>query len=144
MKVLLDSYANKNDLKDYLLSQDGIKSVCLKDDYYINLSIEYDETINSIIVMKYIDMFINYKFYHTIKFDKETKGSFNKLEYVVDDMCCEYCYMNFVHEAFLNEHIKSLDSNVDFRSSLFNVKLIIEYDNNFSKDELIKFINDNK
>lgn len=143
MKVVLDCTVKKDELKELLLLQDGIKSVkinpCGYNDEY---DIKFDDTINPKIIMKYMDMFIENKYYTTFKFDKETKGKFKTLEYVIDDICCEYCYMSFVHDAFLNDNIKSLDSDAKFNKIVFKVTFKIEYDSNVSKEDIIKYLDE--
>lgn len=55
-------------------------------------------------------------------------------------MCCEYCYKGLVQELFENELINSVKSNFDFSKPAFNIKFSIEYDKNYSEDELKKYI----
>ena len=55
-------------------------------------------------------------------------------------MCCEYCYMGLVMDLFENDKIKSVKSNFDFNKPAFNIEFLIEYNENYSEQELIKYI----
>ena len=68
-------------------------------------------------------------------------GYSETLKYTIEDMCCEYCYKNLVYELFVNEFVKSVKSNFDFNKPAFNIEFIIEYDQNYKEDDLIKYIN---
>ena len=94
--------------------------------------------------MKYIDLFQNNKFSTMISFDKEIEKDHKTLKYVVDDMCCEYCYMGLVRELFDNKNVYAIKSNFDMKYPLYNVEFEIKYDINYLEEDLIKFIEENK
>ena len=140
MKLVSDDYINK-EIKEYLLTQDGIIDVELNEDHNLTiLDIKYNENINHNIILKYIELFQNRQYSILFEFDKNTKGNFNVLEYVIDDMCCDYCYRRLVTDLFENEHIKSVKSNFNYQMPAYNIKFIIEYDNDYTEEELIKYI----
>ena len=140
MKLVSDDFINK-EIKEYLLTQDGIIDVELNEDHNLTiLDIKYNENITPNIILKYIELFQNRKYSILFEFDKNTKGNFNVLEYVIDDMCCDYCYRRLVTDLFENEHIKSVKSNFNYQMPAFNIKFIIEYDNDYTEEELIKYI----
>ena len=140
MKLVSDDYINK-EIKEYLLTQDGIIDVELNEDHNLTiLDIKYNENINPNIILKYIELFQNRQYSILFEFDKNTKGNFNVLEYVIDDMCCDYCYRRLVTDLFENEHIKSVKSNFNYQMPAYNIKFIIEYDNDYTEEELIKYI----
>ncbi len=140
MEIKLDGKINP-ELKDFLLSQVGITSVEINyDEYYIKLNIEFNEKTNPYIIMKYIELFEKYKYSNLIEFNKEYEGETKILKYTVDDMCCEYCYMGLVMDLFENDRIKSVKSNFNYKMPAFNIEFIIEYDEKYNEEELIKYI----
>jgi len=140
MEIKLDGIVNP-ELKDFLLSQEGITNVDINyDDYFIKLNIKLNEKINPSIVMKYIELFEEYKYSNLVEFNKEYTGKVKTLRYIIDDMCCEYCYMGFVMDLFENNKIKSVKSNFDFNKPAFNVEFLIEYSENYTEQELIEYI----
>ena len=140
MEIKLDGTINP-ELKDFLLSQEGIINVQINyDDYFIKLNIKFNEKTNPNIVMKYIELFEKHKYSNLVEFNKEYEGKIKILKYIVDDMCCEYCYMGLVMDLFENDKIKSVKSNFDFNKPAFNIEFLIEYNENYSEQELIKYI----
>lgn len=129
------------ELRDFLLSQDGITDVEINyDDYYIKLNIKLNEKIGPNIVMKYIELFEKNKYSNLVEFNKDYDGKTKTLKYVIDDMCCEHCYMGLVMDLFENDKIKSVKSNFVFDKPAFNIEFTIEYDENYKKEDLIKYI----
>ena len=142
MKVLLDTNI-KNEIIEYLLTQEGIEEVKINEiDLFEELEIKYNEKTTPIIIMKYIDLFQNNKFSTMISFDKEIEKEKKTLKYVVDDMCCEYCYKGLIEELFMNDNVKSVNSNFDF-NNFYNIELVVEYNKDYNKEELIEFIKNN-
>ena len=91
MKIIIDDVV-LDELKDYLLSQDGINSVDINIyGWQSEINIDFDKRITPLIIMKHIDLFLDNKFSKLVSFDKKIKGNFKKIKYIVDDMCCEYC-----------------------------------------------------
>ena len=140
MEIKLDGTINP-ELKDFLLNQEGIINVEINyDDYFIKLNIKFNEKTNPNIVMKYIELFEKHKYSNLVEFNKEYDGKIKTLKYIIDDMCCEYCYMALVMDLFKNDKIKSVKSNFDFNKPVFNIEFLIEYNENYSEQELIKYI----
>lgn len=140
MEIKLDGTINP-ELKDFLLSQEGIINVEINyDDYFIKLNIKFNKKTNPNIVMKYIELFEKHKYSNLVEFNKEYEGKIKTLKYIIDDMCCEYCYMGLVMDLFENDKIKSVKSNFDFNKPAFNIEFLIEYNENYSEQELIKYI----
>ena len=141
MKLIIDDLVNE-ELKEYLLTQDGIDSVVIdKEKYLITLNIEHNKKTTPEIIMKYIELFQKNKYSILFEFDKGTTGNFKVLKYIIDDMCCEYCYRGLVMDLFENKKIKSVKSNFN-NSAVFDIKFIIEYDKEYKEEELIKYIKD--
>lgn len=142
MRVVLDDAISK-ELKDYLLTQEGITDVEFDSkDFLTILNIKHDNETTPEIVMKYIELFQDNKYSILSEFDKESISDFKVLKYTIEDMCCEYCYKGLVMDLFENKKIKSVKSNFDYRAPAFNIEFIIEYDKDYKKEELIEYINE--
>lgn len=142
MKLILDDLVNE-ELKEYLLMQDGIVGVEINnEDFLTILNIEYNKKTTPEIIMKYIELFQKNKYFILFEFDKGTIGDFRVLKYTIDDMCCEYCYKGLVMDLFENKKIKSVKSNFDFNKPAFDIEFIIEYDKEYREEELIKYLKD--
>lgn len=140
MEIKIDGTVN-HELKDFLLRQEGIVDADIDyEDYFIKLNIKMNEKTNPNIVMKYIDLFEKYKYSNLLEFNKEYRGKVKILKYIVEDVCCEYCYMGLVMDLFENDNIKSVKSNFNFNKPAFNIEFIIEYNENYSEQELMKYI----
>ena len=140
MKLILDDIVNE-ELKKYLLMQDGIDDVVFDNENFLaKLNIEYNKKTTPEIIMKYIELFQKNKYSILFEFDKGTIGDFRLLKYTIDDMCCEYCYKGLVMDLFENEKIKSVKSNFDFNKPAFDIEFLIEYSEDCSEQELIQYI----
>ena len=140
MKLVLDDTISE-ELKGFLLTQDGITDVKLsRDDYLTILDIKHNEKITPIIIVKFIELFQETKFPILIEFDKGTSDKFKVLKYKIDDMCCDYCYRGLVMDLFENKKIKSVKSNFEWNKPAFDIEFIIEYDENYTEKELIDYI----
>ena len=140
MKLILDDLINK-ELKEYLLEQDGINDVIVNNkEFLATLNIDYDKRITPEIIMKHIELFQKNKYSILFEFDKGTIGDFRILKYTIDDICCEYCYKGLIKDLFENERIKSVKSNFDYNKPNFDIEFIIEYDENYKEEDLIKYI----
>lgn len=140
MEIKLDGIVHQ-ELGDFLLSQEGITNVEINyDDYFIKLNIKFNEKTNPNIVMKYIELFEESKYSNLVEFNKEYENKTKILKYIIDDMCCEYCYMGLVMYLFENDKIKSVKSNFDFNKPAFDVEFLIEYCEDVNEQELIEYI----
>lgn len=140
MEIKLDGIVNP-ELREFLLSQEGITDVEIDyDNYFIKLNIKLNEKTTPNIVMKYIELFEKSKYSNLVEFNKNFNNKNKTLKYVIDDMCCEFCYKDLVMELFKNDKIKSVKSNYDFNKSAYNIEFIIEYDEDYNEKELIKYI----
>ena len=136
MKLIVDTILN-DELKDYLLSQDGITEVNISNNN-TELDIKYNSPMTPKILRGYIELFDDYKL---IEFDKEIEGSFKTLKYVVNDLCCDFCYLNFINDMYENDNIKSVRSTFDYSNLSHNIEVIIEY-KEYDESELIEYINE--
>lgn len=143
MRIILDEIV-ENDLKEYLLSQEGINKVdYIVKDFISEINIDFYENITPSIVMNFINLYLDNDYPVLLEFNKEIKEDFKILKYKIDDMCCEFCYKFLIEKLFNNNSIISVKSNYDFYKPAFNIEFIIEYDKNYSEDELIRYIEKN-
>lgn len=144
MKLVFDEIFDK-ELKVYLINQPGIIDVeVVFKDLISEINVNFNDKMNPMIVLQYIEVFQNNDHLMMLSFDKGNIFEFKQLKYLIDDMCCEYCYKSFVQALFENEHIKSVESNFDCYEPALNIELLIEYDKNYSREELINYILENK
>ncbi|MCX4248761.1 MAG: hypothetical protein OSJ65_03245 [Bacilli bacterium] len=144
MEIVLDDICDSG-LKDYLLSQDGIIDVeVLVKDFFSTLRIDYDETTSPLIIIKYINLYLKIKYPIIVNFDKNSEIKLKSLKYIVEDMCCEWCYKSLVGALFDNQFIKSVNTNFDFDEPAFNIDFVIEYEENLTEEKLIKLIKENQ
>lgn len=143
MKLVLDDIL-KEEIKNYLMSQIGIKEVSLVvKDFISELNIKFDEMTMPETIIKYIYLFQDTKCSTLLNFDKCFEGEMKRLIYVDDDICCEYCYKILVQNLFENKFVKSVKSNFDFNKSVFNGNFIIEYTEDYDESQLIEYIKNN-
>jgi len=140
VKLILDDFINE-ELKEYLLMQDGVDSVVIDNENFLTiLNIKYNKKSPPEIIMKYIELFQKNKYSILFEFDKGTIGDFKVLKYTIDDMCCEYCYKGLIMDLFENKKIKAVKSNFDYYKPAFNVEFIIEYDKECKEKEILEYI----
>lgn len=143
MIIKLDGIID-SELKEFLLSQDGITDVDINyDDKFINVNIKFNKKLNPLIIMKYIELFEDNKYPNLVEFNKEYEGKTKKLKYIVDDMCCSYCYEKLAMDLFENDKIQAVKSNFNFKNPAFNIEFLIEYSEDYNEEDLIKYIKDN-
>ena len=147
MKLVIDKFMSlsSDELKEFLLMQDGIYDVKTEEnDSFIVLDITHDIKITPELIIKYIEMTNKFNYSMLFEFDKGTTGNFKIFKYTIDDVCCEYCYRDFIMDLFENKKIKSVKSNFDYSKTVFNIEFIIEYDEKYSEKELIEYIEEKK
>ena len=142
MLLVLNDIFN-DEIKDYLLDQDGLLNVSFSaKDYIPKINIKHDNRISPRTILKHIEVFQGTEYSSLMEFDKGFKGDFNTLKYLIDDMCCDYCYRGLVEDLFDSSYIKSVKSDFSLDKPAFNVNFVIEYDKNYSEEELINYIHE--
>lgn len=76
-----------------------------------------------------------------VGFDKGNYNDYDEYIYTVNDLCCEYCHMNFINDLFDNDNIYSVKSNFSFIDK-GNVNYTICYNKGFNIINFIKEIGD--
>lgn len=140
MKLILDNIYDE-ELKEFLLLQEGILNVDIKKEGFFNVfDIDYDDNTTAYIIYKYIQLFEKDKFPLMIEFDKKESYETKVLKYNIEDLCCEYCFKSFIEYLFENDNIKSVTSTYEFNEPLFDIDFSIEYNKDYSEEELIEYI----
>lgn len=140
MKLVLDDIFD-SELKDYLLKEEGINSVeIVNKDFISEIKINFNDKTSPLSIIKCIESFQNNEYSTLLSFDKGNIYKINQLNYLIEDMCCEYCYKSLIQELFKNNDIKSVKSNFEFNKPAFNIELRIEYNINCSEEEIVEYI----
>ena len=107
MKLKLDEVYDDN-FKEFLLSKQGIENIEVdREKSFSNINIKINEIVNPLTIYGYIKEYDKNQFSTILEFDKESTFKCKRLEYIIDDVCCEYCYKNLIEVLFENENIKS-------------------------------------
>lgn len=113
--IVIDYYQfTYDELKNYLLSLNGIKEVLVIDiDDLLRLDIKYDSNLitDNIIKLEILAFADLLKYPVIYEFDKYTKVETNTYEILRDSVCCEYCYSFFVDELYDTKGIEKVESN---------------------------------
>lgn len=143
MKLRIDEVYDDS-FKKFLSSKSEIENVEINvEKFFSNINIKHNETADSLMIYRYIKEYDKNEFSTILEFDKESTFKCKKIEYTIDDICCEYCYKNLMKALFENENVKSAFSDFDFMRITFEVKLILECDEKYDEENLKKFIKDN-
>ena len=137
------NFWNHKELKDYLLSLNGVSNVIIDDEKDLVIDFEYDEKIVSPKILRYeVLAFMEVDYPSLICFNlHETEAK--KYKIVVKDVCCEYCFMDMIEELFTMKGIVSVKSDYDEINHHYNINLYIEYNPNLLKVEDLKRIEEN-
>ena len=141
--TILYDYAYKEELKEYLLSLNGINDVKINESYALEISIKYNSSLitNKIIKLE-IDAFLGLlKTPAIIGFDKHCNNK--PLIYIVsrNNICCEYCLKGAIDELFEIEGIEKVKTNFyENNQKLDDIILNITYDPNILADSKMKKI----
>lgn len=138
MKIIYNDCLKK-ELRDFLLSQEGINDVKITEENKMDC-INISGELASSIVVKLIDLFQENKYSTMFAFDKGKNKNAKKLIYNAKDICCEYCHMHFIRELFDNDNIISVESNFSFDKPAFNIEYIIYYSDTTKEKEVFDYI----
>jgi len=134
LTIVIDDWNNK-ELKEYLMSLEGILDVNIKAEKLLEIYIKYDQNlINPKIIKLEIKTFLNtLKIPSIIAFDKHSTSKI--LEYKInrDKICCEYCLKGVVEDLLEIEGIEKVESNFDInninkKDIKRNIIINIQYD----------------
>ena len=145
--ISLDTWGHK-ELKDYLMSLEGIFEVNIDDTNKLDVYLKYNSNlITPKIIKMEILLFLNVvKIPSLLSFNKYPK--FKTLNYTIirDDLCCEYCFKGAIDDLFEIEGIEQVESNFN-EDYLFQnyedrekIKINIKYNPNLIDSDTMKQI----
>lgn len=148
--ISLDTWGHK-ELKDYLMSLEGIFEVNIEDTNKLDVYLKYNSNlITPKIIKMEILLFLNIvKTPSLLSFNKYPK--FKTLNYTIvrDDLCCEYCFKGTIDDLFEIEGIEQVESNFN-EDYLFQnyedrekIKINIKYNPNLIDSDTMKQIESN-
>ena len=118
------------ELKEYLLSLDGIYEVEFEDKNF-TINIKYNSNIIDVKILKLeILTFLKIqKMPSMISFDKHCKNEIKEHEIIIKDLCCEYCLKGMVDDLLIIDGIEKADCNIEKNyDKRENVTINISYD----------------
>lgn len=140
LTITFDNVWLDKELKEYLLSQNGIHNVEI-DDKSETINIRYNpKLINIKIIILEILAFMNMlKTPSIILFNKHSNNTLIKTNIIIKDLCCEYCLKGMIEELFLINGIEKVNTNFDYINKK-DVLINIEYDNELITKEDIEML----
>ena len=150
--IVIDCFKlSYDELKNYLLSLDGVNEVDVVDiDDLLRLNVLYDiNKITDNIIKLEILAFLDLLDYSVIyEFDRHFDGETKTYEKEINSICCEFCYSSCIEDLFEMDGVVKVTSNFylkHFKRKYVNekYKIIVTYDSkkgNLSQIE--KIIND--
>jgi len=140
LTITFDNVWLDKELKEYLLSQNGIHNVELENE---TINIKYSPEVITIKIIKleivtFIDVL---KTPSVISFDKHSNSPLIKTNIILKDLCCEYCLKGMIEELLLINGIEKVDTNFDYINKK-DVPIHIEYDRKLISKEDIKILED--
>ena len=134
------SFWGHKELKDYLLSLNGVSNVEIDDEKDLVIDFEYDEKIISPKILRYeVLAFMEVDYPSLICFNSYETGT-KEYKIVVKDVCCEYCFMDMIEELFTMDGIVSAKSDYDEINHHYNINLYIKYNPNIIKEDDLRRI----
>ncbi len=128
-----------DELKDYLLSLEGIKKVEVDSEENVFISVEYDEEIIDTKVLKYeIFTFLDVmRIPSLLSFDKHPKDKIKEHTFVIKHLCCEFCYSSFIDDLFMTDGIESASANKNDVDNRENVPVVVTFNPRLVDEEKI-------
>ena len=138
LTITFDNVWLDKELKEYLLSQNGIHNVEFENE---TINIKYSPKVITIKIIKleilaFMDIL---KMPSIISFNKYSKNMLTKTTIIVKDLCCEYCLKGMIEELLLINGIEKVNTNFDY-SNKKDVVINIEYDNQLKTKEDIEML----
>lgn len=112
LTIIID-YLEHNELKEYLMSLNGILAVTVKNNNNLEINIKYDSQIIGIqrIRMEILLFLDILKIPSILAFDKHSNVTTSKYQFIINDLCCEYCFKGIIDDLLLIEGIEKVTSN---------------------------------
>ncbi len=147
LTIVIDDWGHK-ELKEYLMTLNGILDVIIKNEEQLEIYIKYDfDLITPKIIKIEILLFLDIlKAPSILSFDKHPKIKTSNYSIIRNDICCEYCFKGAIDDLFGIEGIEKVDSNFN-EKYLFkkydereNIIINIKYNPNLISIEKMKQI----
>lgn len=125
LTIIVDYWKYK-ELKEYLMSLNGIVNVNLKNnEEHLEIYVKYDaELITPKIIKFEILLFLDIlKIPSIFAFDKHSTIETSEYKIIRNDICCEYCLKGTIEDLFDIDGIEKVESN-------FNEEEFYQQDNN--------------
>ena len=129
-----------NELKDYILSLNGVEDVTIDNLEYLDINIIYSkDVISNFILYMEINLFLDYKTPYLYSFDKFSDSNLKVYEYKFkkEDDLIEYEYFYIIDWLFNNKGVEKVESDYDY-SSMPETLLKIYYDDSIISLDRIK------
>lgn len=147
LTIVIDAWGHK-ELKEYLMSLNGILDVRIKDDEQLEVYLKYDSNlITPKIIKMEILLFLNIaKIPSILSFDKYPKFKTSNYTIIRDDLCCEFCFKGAIDDLFEIEGIEKVESNFneDYLFKKYDerekITINIKYNPNLISSEELKQI----
>ena len=112
LTVVIDSLGHK-ELKEYLMSLNGIIDVIIKNEEQLEIHIKYNPNlITQKIIRNEILLFLNIlKIPSVLAFDKHRTNKTSEYKIIRDDICCEHCFKDAIEYLFEIDGIEKVESN---------------------------------
>lgn len=143
LTIVIDNWGHK-ELKEYLMSLNGILEVEIKNDKGLDIYLKYDSNfITPKIIKMEISLFLDFrKIPSILSFDKHPKFKTLNYHIIRDSLCCEYCFKGAIEDLFDINGIEKVVSNFNYDDFDRRERIIIslEYNPNFINIEQLKKI----
>lgn len=137
----IDYWMHK-ELKDYLLSLDGVFDVTIQDEGNFFVHIEYNPDLISTKILKvetllFLDAL---RMPCLVSFDKHATYKTKSYNIIIKDLCCEFCFRGFIDDLFMIDGIVKAESQFidEPYQSKQNVTISIFYNPELINEEEIK------
>ena len=112
LTIIIDHWGHK-ELKEYLMSLNGILDVIIKNEEQIEIYIKYNpDLITPKIIRLEILLFLNIlKTPSILAFDKHSTIEMSEYKIIRNDICCEYCLKGAIEDLFEIDGIEKVESN---------------------------------
>lgn len=112
LTIIIDNWGHK-ELKEYLMSLNGILYVIIKNKEQLEIYIKYNSNlITSKIIKIEILLFLDIlKVPSILAFDKHSTIKTSDYKIIRNDICCEYCFKGAIDDLFEIEGIEKVESN---------------------------------
>ena len=129
-----------NELKDYILSLNGVDEVYIDNEENLNIKIIYNKNVisNNILYLE-LNLFLNYKTPYLYSFNKYSDSNLKVYEYKFnkEDDLIEYEYFYIIDKLFNSKGVEKIESDYDY-SSMPETLLKIYYNDSVISLEKIK------